>query len=352
MINAMLNNVSLLPNITLFSSMLIKIVGETFKDKNIYNTQITEKYKFTKPAREIVYPYFERNGYKSFNWQQDNIFYKDGYVVAAFFDDDTDINKFISNPNLSFRVFSDSYENAKTEAMRIDALLLPFLYSENRISWASLNPQGGIDYHGMALRPMDKIHNEFYPFINGGDIDSYIESFAESNNNVLILIGDPGMGKSTFINYMLRHQKWDSIIAYDPDVMRLDSFYLDFATGSSNAMVLEDSDVILGSRTNTVNKTMAKILNVSEGILSVNKKFIFTANLDNFDDVDPALTRPGRCFDVLKFRKLTRNEAEKAAAKINKVLPDHNDDEYTVAEIYNSKSNTDNNIIKKKFGFR
>ena len=39
------------------------------------------------------------------------------------------------------------------------------------------------------------------------------------------------------------------------------------------------------------------------------KKLIFSTNLEDPADVDPALLRPGRCFDVLRFALLDAAQA-------------------------------------------
>jgi len=78
--------------------------------------------------------------------------------------------------------------------------------------------------------------------------------------------------------------------------------------------VVEDADILLTDRKHEGNKTMAKLLNVSDGLVKVaNKKVIFTANLKTKREIDPALTRAGRCFDVVNFRDLTKAEAKLAA---------------------------------------
>jgi hypothetical protein len=58
---------------------------------------------------------------------------------------------------------------------------------------------------------------------------------------------------------------------------------------------------------------MGKLLNTADGLVRTNKKVILSANITHLENVDSALTRPGRCFDVLRFRELTVKEAAAAA---------------------------------------
>jgi len=201
----------------------------------------------------------------------------------------------------------------------------------------------------VEVKPLENFHPEFYPFIK--DIDTYIDGFMKSDNNVLILNGDPGLGKSTFIKYLIARAQTDVMVTYDEQLMEMDQFYIDFATGYYELMVLEDADLILGSRERDGNKIMSKILNISDGILAVKKKIIFTANLNSLSDIDPALTRPGRCYDILQFRPLTHGEATAAAKSVGRTL--HKvAKEYTVAEIFAEKSNNSNVTFLDKVGFR
>jgi ATP-dependent 26S proteasome regulatory subunit len=42
---------------------------------------------------------------------------------------------------------------------------------------------------------------------------------------------------------------------------------------------------------------MSRFLNISDGLIKLpNKKLVFTTNVTNFENIDSALLRPGRCF--------------------------------------------------------
>ena len=79
---------------------------------------------------------------------------------------------------------------------------------------------------------------------------------------------------------------------------------------------------------------MHKFLNVGDGLVSLRgKKLIFSTNLDSIKDVDIALTRQGRCFDILTFDKLNETEAQKLAKKFNLDLQSKLS-EYSIAEVF------------------
>jgi hypothetical protein len=131
--------------------------------------------------------------------------------------------------------------------------------------------------------------------------------------------------------------------------MGKDQFYLDFIKSSDRALVLEDSDMLLQNRLEGGNKVMSKILNASDGLVSVNKKFIFTANVDNIRDIDPAMIRRGRCFDVLHFSPLNLEQATKAADRIGKPLPTKKQNTYTIAELFNGEEVASSKFISTGF---
>lgn len=218
-------------------------------------------------------------------------------------------------------------------------------------SWVQLNSSMQLTYKSMPVKETSsKIINEAYPFIDNPS--EYIDSYLESKMPILILSGPPGTGKSTFIRHIIEKapRKFEVFSVYDEDVMKMDALYTSFISNSNPAiMIMEDADRLLEKRLENANTTMSKILNVSDGIIDLSmKKIIFTTNIESMNDMDQALIRPGRCFDILEFRNLTYNEAEKLATKIDKPLVNDTDSEFPISEIFNS-------VKSKKtrtFGFR
>jgi hypothetical protein len=134
------------------------------------------------------------------------------------------------------------------------------------------------------------------------------KSFEESNSNVMLLIGPPGLGKSSFIRAMLDARGWGehkTFIAERTDVL-LHPGLSDFirSTPRKSVFVTEDSDVIVAKRDDG-NSNMAGLLNTASGIIPTDTKIIISTNLPNLRRVDEALLRPGRMFRVLEFKPLT-----------------------------------------------
>ena len=195
-----------------------------------------------------------------------------------------------------------------------------------------------------------KMTDSLYPFIKEG-VESYVDKFLNSPQPILILIGEPGGGKTSLIRYILTEMGKKAYVTFDENVMANDYVFGEFIDSvSSGAFVVEDADTLLRSRQDN-NKLMAKFLNVSDGLISLgDKKLIFTTNLPSTKDIDPALMRPGRCFDVVNFRKLTVDEANKVCSdfKLEKLTENKS---YTLAEIFNREEVDKEEIESRGFGF-
>lgn len=218
-----------------------------------------------------------------------------------------------------------------------------FVKAENLIEWV-YSARGDSIEVPLNYRPALK---NAYPWIKG-DIESYIDDYMDSEASVLILIGPPGTGKTTFIKNLIHRSGANAKITYDEKVMNDDSFFAGFIEGEEKFLIMEDADTFLASRTDG-NTMMHRFLNVSDGLISAkDKKLVFSTNLPSVRDVDSALMRPGRCYDVLEFRALTRDEASKVAAELGQELPDGT--EFTLTELFN-KQPSDGTALNRRVGF-
>ena len=211
-----------------------------------------------------------------------------------------------------------------------------FKKAENLIKWV-YSPRGDDISVPLNYRPGI---NAAYPWLNRPFHD-YIQNYLDSEASVLILIGPPGTGKTTFIKNIIHQSGGNAKVAYDEKVLSGDDFFAMFIDGEDDILVMEDADSFLASRQDG-NTMMHKFLNVSDGLISsVGKKMIFSTNLPNINDIDPALLRTGRCFDTMQFRALTRKEAQAVLdeAKSDRTLGDGAD--FTLAEIFSSQPSAD-----------
>lgn len=122
-----------------------------------------------------------------------------------------------------------------------------------------------------------------------------------------------------------------------------DTFAEFVASTEAGIFVIEDADLLLKSR-DSGNDLMTKFLNIGDGIIKLHgKKLIFSTNLPSTNDIDPAIMRAGRCYDVLEFKLLTLEQANKICKSCGlEVLTENK--EYLLTDIFNRKP------IKQKKG--
>jgi hypothetical protein len=190
----------------------------------------------------------------------------------------------------------------------------------------------------------------FYPCINEG-LSEYFNSFITSSSNILLLIGPPGTGKTHFLKSMFNYAKKNVQMTYDEKLIEDGTYFSNFIESENQFLVIEDADTILKSRSDG-NKLISKFLNIADGIMpNDKKKLIFTTNLPNVKDVDKALIRPGRCFDVLEIGYLKIDEAKKVAEHIGVDPQSLTKDKYVLADIFGIKNNFKFHSKLNGFGF-
>lgn len=268
-----------------------------------------------------------------------------GFILNE--DTDNFIQYYVNNNTLEIRIYGDPEFVDDTHDLITDN----FDEVGASIEWVYNSDGRSVD----VPLTLDRLPiQEMYPFLKE-PIGEYYDRYMQSQANILLLIGPPGTGKTTFIRGLLAHTKQSAIVTYDTSILQKDSFFARFIEDDAAVMVLEDSDTFLKARTDG-NTMMHRFLNVGDGLVTTKgKKMIFSTNLPSIRDVDSALIRPGRCFDVLHFDMLMQPEASNLAKKLGVELPKKDEGEvkeYSIAEIFNQKKSEHiKNIPNNKFGF-
>lgn len=147
------------------------------------------------------------------------------------------------------------------------------------------------------------------------DIDKLIVSYQKSAENILILFGEPGTGKTTIIRQFIiqfaKASNFNPKIYYtkDSEVLKKDLFWNMMLSDEPDLLILDDLDDELQPRkAGNDNAIVNKLLSVSDGIFKINTKIIITTNKGH-QNIDSAIIRPGRCFDILNIPVLSNEEA-------------------------------------------
>lgn len=165
--------------------------------------------------------------------------------------------------------------------------------------------------HSINRDTADLPKSEFYPWLKkrGYTLEEYYDAMLKSRAGLSLLIGPPGVGKSTFLRGAILFSKLDGYMIYDPDTIMatvaLDHFY-----GTTGGILgVEDADYYLAARSEGNNK-LSTYLNYADGVIKdTSKKILLSTNLESKSKIDPALLREGRCFSIDEFASLTLDEA-------------------------------------------
>ena len=202
------------------------------------------------------------------------------------------------------------------------------------------------------LNNLENLYNDDFKDVN----NNIITSLKNNNTGIILLHGEPGTGKTSYIRQLIRTDLGKKFIYMAPFIIQqlgspdLISFLTEF---KNKIFIVEDAENALKTREAGGNEGVANLLNMSDGIMGdiIQSQFIFTFNC-RVDEIDPALKRPGRLLEQYEFTRLNEEKTAKLWAETN---PDciQPKKEMTLAEIFNHNTaiNSEEKIISKDKGF-
>jgi len=178
----------------------------------------------------------------------------------------------------------------------------------------------------------------------------------ENDKGIVLLHGEPGTGKTTYIKYLTKEIK-DKKIIFVPPMMAeslTDPAIIPFLMDHKNSiLIIEDAEKVLGSResNNGTSQSTSNLLNLTDGILGdcLNIQIIATFNTKR-ENIDEAFLRKGRLIAEYKFNKLSVETGNKLLKSLGKEVTI--DEEMVLSDLYNIDVDIYKSINgKNKIGF-
>ncbi len=260
-----------------------------------------------------------------------------------------------------------------------DAIIKPFekFRFENKeeggvwVNFSYAGSMGGVERNTQFLRcpTWAEIQGNYAPSCVG-ELDRLMKMKKPWNHGrLMIWHGFPGTGKTFAIRALLMawRDRFNFVIVTDPEKLLANpSYYYEVASApnmnsvpgaqsdddddSSQSkkkrllFIIEDSADLLSveSRKRHWDK-FGKLLNITDGLIGQGREDIFLPTFnEKIEEIDPAVTRPGRCISRLEFQKFTSDEAKDWISKnaMGPMEPSGADtfEDVSLAELYQMKA--------------
>jgi len=195
------------------------------------------------------------------------------------------------------------------------------------------------------------LYNDGFEDIHNG----IVKSIVEDKNGLYLLYGKPGTGKSTYIRHLIEACGTDKRkFIYVPSSLFedfTDPGILPFLLRNRGCVfIIEDCESLVTVDGGGRSEGITDLLNMTDGLLAdaLNIKIICTFNTD-YEKIDEALLRPGRCRCKYEFELLEKDKANKVAEKFNLEKVDK---DVSLAELFNPEIEFTDSKKKKKIGFK
>jgi hypothetical protein len=207
--------------------------------------------------------------------------------------------------------------------------------------------------YDLFVPPMDLEMNYGTDFLRAHNV--IVEKLNETNGKGIILLhGDPGTGKTSYIKLLTSLIKDKDILFIPPSMAEMlsEPSIIPFLMDHKNSiLIIEDAERVISDREGNGSPAgVSNILNLTDGILGdcLSIQIVATFNMKR-EKIDQALLRKGRLIVEHKFGKLSPEESNRLLKHLEK---DHIVEEsMCLADIYNIDVELIKTSNKSKIGF-
>jgi SpoVK/Ycf46/Vps4 family AAA+-type ATPase len=251
------------------------------------------------------------------------------------------------------RIYCDSVEKAEALEKQIRELLPPPVKKPDEPWFYMLRKDNDSFSIEKIVNKSAALDEESLQICYGTDSPAWVSDFAKNtqakSGGITILDGPPGTGKSTLIAELMR-RLYQTHVFYVLPVGQHDSLsqpnmveFWQEQNGSHpnevKVIIMEDAEKILFQRRSDNNESVSALLNIADGLMGQMLRVHVLCTLNHgMDQLDPAILRPGRLRSYRYVGFLSREKAEKLAAKHKlPFVPDKARDQYSLAEVFHGK---------------
>lgn len=274
-------------------------------------------------------------------------------ITSIFIGFEKDLLLYIDSSSAGIIYYSSEQEHNKSSFFHtLMSLLKSYrkpLISKNKINIVYRTSHGfdkkGFNVNKININIEENYNDDFLDMSN-----KIITGLNDKNKtNLVILSGEPGTGKTSFIRYLTTKVK-KNIIFISPDMVDsiTDPAFIPFLMSNNDSvLIIEDAEPALETRsTGGRSSAVSNVLNLTDGLLSdcLKLSIVATFNTDK-KTLDEALLRKGRLLMNYKFNRLNVEKSKNLLKKLG-----HKEVEVTepmtLSDIY--FYGTDNNAANAK----
>lgn len=188
------------------------------------------------------------------------------------------------------------------------------------------------------------------------EIDNKIQKFLndKSKNGLILLHGQSGTGKTTYIRSLISQipRKFIFLPLHMAEALSNPELIPFLTTQKNSILIIEDCEKLIVDRElGNYNNSIATLLNLSDGLLSdaLGIKLICTFNT-NISKIDKALIRKGRMLTRYEFKELTVEKANTLSKKFDLKYDGKNP--ISIGDLFNFEENNNEITKSTKLGFK